>query len=254
MIMLSKRTLGAILLTAVLLAAGCSNAIPWRDEPTRSEWNLAFTLERNLIELTTLRIDGRGGRFLLASAAPQTIADPSFLDARSATVPVSFGSRTTRSVRIAAMPLEGTADALVGADVWRGGALTIDYKVGLATWQEEGIRTSYMHLYPYAGPPTVEVEVDGRRVPAIVDTTSPDTLVLPARVPRRAPARVRIADVDFGVVDVRYADVSTARIGNRLLSRFLVSIDYRRRIVGLWRDPRIPLSTTPPAATSEPAP
>ena len=43
---------------------------------------------------------------------------------------------------------------------------------------------------------------------------------------------------DFGSIDVRLADVSTPRVGNRLLSKFLVTIDYGQREVGLWRDPR----------------
>jgi hypothetical protein len=51
---------------------------------------------------------------------------------------------------------------------------------------------------------------------------------------------VSIAGTDFGPTDVRYANVAHPRVGNRLLSRFLVSIDYGKRIVGLWRDPRIP--------------
>jgi hypothetical protein len=50
---------------------------------------------------------------------------------------------------------------------------------------------------------------------------------------------VRVASTDFGAIDVQYANVSHARIGNRLLSRFMVTIDYGRRVVGLWRDPRI---------------
>jgi hypothetical protein len=51
---------------------------------------------------------------------------------------------------------------------------------------------------------------------------------------------VMIGDTDFGTIDVGYANVSQARVGNRLLSRFLVTIDYGKRVVGLWRDPRIP--------------
>ena len=35
-----------------------------------------------------------------------------------------------------------------------------------------------------------------------------------------------IADTDFGAIDVGYANISRARVGNRLLSRFLVTIDY----------------------------
>ena len=46
-------------------------------------------------------------------------------------------------------------------------------------------------------------------------------------------------DVDFGTIDIAYENVRHARVGNRVLSRFLVTIDYGRKVVGLWRDPRI---------------
>jgi hypothetical protein len=77
-------------------------------------------------------------------------------------------------------------------------------------------------------------------------------LVLPGR-DARGSVNVRIADTDFGVTDVQYADVSQARVGNRLLSRFLVTIDYGRKVVGLWRDPRTPLREPSPATTQAPA-
>ena len=57
--------------------------------------------------------------------------------------------------------------------------------------------------------------------------TSPDTLVLPGP-DARGSVNVRIGDTDFGATDVQYADVAQARVGNRLLSRFLVTIDYGR--------------------------
>ena len=59
--------------------------------------------------------------------------------------------------------------------------------------------------------------------------------------PGRGTARINVAGADFGSIDVGYANISMAHIGNRLLSRFLVSIDYRQHVIGLWRDPRIPL-------------
>jgi hypothetical protein len=74
----------------------------------------------------------------------------------------------------------------------------------------------------------------------VVDTTSPDTVILPSTTNGRGTARVNVAGVDFGTTDIRYANVSRARVGNRLLSRFLVTIDYGKKVVGLWRDPRTP--------------
>jgi hypothetical protein len=93
----------------------------------------------------------------------------------------------------------------------------------------------------WTGQPAINITVDGREISAVVDTTSPDTLVLPGSALGRGTVSVSIAGTDFGPTDVQFANVSQARIGNRLLSRFLVTIDYGRRVVGLWRDPRIPL-------------
>jgi hypothetical protein len=136
--------------------------------------------------------------------------------------------------------LRGVGDGIVGADVWGGHAVTINYRAGLLTFQKEGIHPELMNVYQYADAPMINVIIDGRSTPVIVDTASPDTLILPrlgATGDRRA-ARVQIAGTDFGSVEVRLADVYAPRVGNRLLSRFLVSIDYGRRLVGLWRDPR----------------
>ena len=47
-----------------------------------------------------------------------------------------------------------------------------------------------------------------------------------------------LAGADLGTLDIRLADVSDARIGNRILSKYLVTIDFGKREVGLWRDPR----------------
>ena len=132
-------------------------------------------------------------------------------------------------------------EAIIGADAWRSNAITIDYRAGLVTLQKYGIRTDMMTVFTYTNAPMINVIVDGRTIPVAVDTASPDTLTLrsAATTPGRRSAHVQIAGSDFGNIDVQYADVATPRIGNRLLSHFLVSIDYGRRVVGLWRDPRI---------------
>lgn len=217
--------------------------VPWKDEPIGQEVNIAFILKNNLLFLPAATVDGRPGRFLFGSADPQTV-----LDAKFAPVAATHSIQLTRheSIRLAPaiLDLHGVGDGIVGADVWSGHAVTIDYRAGLLTYQKQGIYPAAdMVLYDYADTPMINVTVDGRRISAIVDTASPDTLVLPrgdAPVGRRS-ARVQIADTDFGQVDVQLADVSAPRVGNRLLSRFLVSIDYGRRQVGLWRDPRTPI-------------
>jgi hypothetical protein len=94
-----------------------------------------------------------------------------------------------------------------------------------------------MTIFRFQAEPMIDVAIDGRETAVIVDTSSPDTLVLPG--PNgRGTVDVAIAGTSFGPTDVRYAPVLHARIGNRLLSKFLVSIDYRHRLVGVWHDPR----------------
>lgn len=233
------RILSKSLLVVLALLASC--ATPWRDEPVNSEVNLGFTLERNLVTLTSVRVDGRPGRFVLGSAAPRTVIDPAFAK-RGGRHTLQLDAKESLALASSATPMElgGIADAIIGADAWHGRAISINYRSGLVTYQKEGIEPGLMKLYRYPAEPMIEVVVDGRRMNAVVDTSNPDTLVLPGPQNARGPASVQIAGSDFGVVDVRYAPVGHARVGNRLLSRFLVTIDYGRRIVGLWRDPRIP--------------
>jgi len=226
----------------VLFAAACSLSLPWSNEPIGQEINVAFVLQNNLLFLAAATVDHRPGRFLFGSADARTVLDPKFATAATEHS-LQFNER--ESVRLAPeiIDLHGVGDGIIGADVWGGHAVSIDYHAGLLTYQKQGIFPADMVLYNYTDAPMINVIVDGRRTGAIVDTASPDTLVLPrgdAPAGRRK-ARVQIADIDFGAVDVRLADVSAPRIGNRLLSRFLVSIDYGRRQVGLWRDPRTAL-------------
>lgn len=242
---LSKSGVAATVLTLGLLQVSCARLLPWGKEPLGSEVNLAFTMEQNLIQFETVRIDNRPGRFILGTAAPRTIVDPRFPLLRTRAHALQMDERQTVRIDPAPMDLRGVADAIVGIEAWRNHAISIDYRSGLVTYQKEGIKPGLMHIYRFPAEPMITVIVDGREVAAIVDTTSPDTLVLPG-AETRGTANVRVAETDFGAIDVQYANVSRARIGNRLLSRFLVTIDYGRRMVGLWRDPRIPLS--PPLA------
>jgi hypothetical protein len=243
---LSKSRARATAVVTVLLAGACSSVLPWSDEPIGSEVNLAFKLERNLIELQSVRIDNREGRFILGSAAPHTVVDSKFPLSETNHV-IQFGPRQTVRITPSATDLGGVADAIVGAEAWGKHAISIDYHAGLVIWQKEGIKPELMHVYRFPAEPTINVMVNGREIPAVVDTSSPDTLVL-SGADRRETARVRVADTDFGEIDVRYTPVSQARIGNRLLSRFLVTIDYGRKVVGLWRDPRIPIAAGSPSA------
>ena len=226
---------------ALLFAAACSSVVPWRDEPLRNEVNITFVVQNNLLFLNGTNVDGHPGRFLIGTAQPSTIIDPKF---STATVhSLQLNERESLRFSGVASDLHGIADGIVGADVWGGHAITIDYRTGILTFQREGIHPDLMIIYKFTNDPMINVAVDGKVVSAIVDTTSPDTLVLPrtTALSERKRAHVQIGDTDFGSVDIRTADVAAPRVGNRLLSRFLVSIDYGSHRVGLWRDPRIAL-------------
>ena len=226
----------------VLFAAACSLSLPWSNEPIGQEVNVAFGLKNNLLVLPAVSIDHRPGRFLFGSADARTVLDPKFATA-APTHSLELNERESLRLTPEIADLHGVGDGIIGADAWGNHAVSIDYHAGLLTYQKQGIFPGDMVLYNYTEAPMINVIVDGRRTGAIVDTASPDTLVLPrgdAPAGRRT-VRVQIADIDFGTVDVKLADVAAAHIGNRLLSRFLVSIDYGRRQVGLWRDPRTAL-------------
>ena len=245
---LSKSTARATALAAALFAVSCTSRLPWSDEPIGNEVNLAFTIERNLVELTTARIDNRPGRFILGTAARQTVVDPRFALKPGGPHSMQIGERATLRVTPQFLDLGGVADAIVGSEAWQRHAITINYKSGIVSYQKYGIVPAEMTVYRFDAEPMINVIVNGQQVSAIVDTTSPDTLVLPASAAGRGTARVAIAGTDFGTIDVAYANVSGARIGNRLLSHFLVTIDYGKKWVGVWRDPRIAFSQFTPRA------
>lgn len=234
---LSKTKTAATALALMLVATGCARYLPWQKDVPTPEMNLSFTLERNLVQLQTVRLNNREGRFLLGTAAPRTVVDPRFASGGKHVLQLT--DKNSMRLSPATLDLGGVADAIIGIEPWHSHAISIDYRSGLVTYQKEGIRTGYMHVFRYDGAPMINVNVDGRDVAAIVDTTSPDTIVLPRAQAGRGTAHVIIGDTDFGSLDVGYANITEARVGNRLLSKFLVTIDYGKRVVGLWRDPRI---------------
>lgn len=242
--MYSKSSLIATVITRLagtLLLASCGSVLPWHNEPVGEEVNIVFTLEKNVVVLPSATIDGRAGRFLFGSAEPRTLIDPKF--SRAATHSLQLNAKEWLSLPSVDVDLQGVADAIVGGDVWGSHAVTLDYRNGILTYQREGIHPELMTIYPFGDEPMVTVLIDGRSVAAVVDTASPDTLILPRGNDKaeRRNAHVQIANTDFGMIDIRLANVSTARIGNRILSRFLVTIDYGQRRVGLFRDTRIGL-------------
>ena len=228
-----------------MILAACSVSTPWKNEPVGAEVNVAFILQKNLIALPSVTIDGRPGRFILGTAEQRTLLDAHYAPELPTSSPHALQLNQREALRFTPVvtDLGGVADAIVGADVWGRNSITIDYHAGLLTFSRLGVERAEMTVYRYAAEPMITVSVDGRTMPAVVDTTSPDTLVLPrgtSTAGRRA-THVVVGVTDFGNLDVRYADVTVARAGNRVLSKFLVAIDYGRKQVGLWRDPRTSL-------------
>lgn len=232
------------ILTATLLFAACSAAVPWKDEPIGQEVNVSFTIQKNLIVLPSVTIDGRPGRILLGTAGQRTLLDAHYAPETAPTRhALQLNQREALQFTPVVTDLRGVADAIVGADVWGRNSIGIDYRTGLLTFSRAGIERGEMTVYRFDAAPMILVSVDGQKVPAAVDTASPDTLVLPRNgaAAGRRKVHVVLGGIDFGSVDVLFADVSQAHVGNRLLSKFFVAIDYGRKQVGLWRDPRTAL-------------
>ena len=246
--MLSKRISRAriALACALLPIAGCQSALnrAVNEQSERSEVNASFVIERNLLRLNTVTIDGKPGRFFIGSAHPRTLLSNAFAGStapRRSKIRLSDGHSV--DVEPLATDLAGVGEAIVGIDAWRSRAISINYVAGILTVQDSGTPSGEMTVFSFRDVPQITVTVNGTAIKAIVDTTSPDTLTLPRAEGRgpRAEARVEIAGVIFPNVDVAFSDTSQPRVGNRLLSKFLVTIDYGRRQVALWRDPRVPI-------------
>ncbi|HUP49088.1 MAG TPA: hypothetical protein VNA04_09905, partial [Thermoanaerobaculia bacterium] len=72
--MLSKTIRRARIALSCLLVAGCQlTTRPVTERAPRTEVNLAFAVEDNLLRLSTVTIDGRPGRFFLGSAHGRTL-------------------------------------------------------------------------------------------------------------------------------------------------------------------------------------
>ena len=199
----------------LLLLSGCSRLknLPWTRGPQHREHNLSFVVERNLLRLTTAEINGKRGRFYLASAAQNTRLDPAFASTIGPQRPrLTLTDRKSLPLTPVTVDLKGVADAFIGAEPWSTHAISIDYAKRLVTYQEEGIHPDYMTLYRFAAEPSITISVDGRDVAAIVDTALPDSLVLPRgqAAARRGQARIEIAGVLFPAIDISYADVPDA--------------------------------------------
>jgi hypothetical protein len=233
------------LLIATLMLAACSASLPWKDEPVGQEVNVAFSIQKNLLVLPSVTIDGRPGRVLLGTAEQRTLLDAHYAPTLPPGAPhaLRLNQREALQFTPVVTDLHGVGDAIVGADAWGSNSIGVDYRIGILTFSRRGIERAQMAMYRFPAAPSITVSVDGRTMPALVDTASPDTLVLPRgnAAAGRRKAHVVVGGTDFGSIDVLLTDVTEARVGNRVLSKFFVAIDYGRKQVGLWRDPRTAL-------------
>ena len=242
-----RGSLAALFLVLLPPVLSCSAVhVPWSgEEPT--ELNVSFRIQNNLLFPDNVTIQGAEGRFAFATADRQTAIDPQFAariaPPASKGYVIRIGQRRQIAFRALQVPLHQVADALLGADVFPSTAVSIDYRAQLLSFDKNGIHAEGMIMSAFGDEPTVDIVIAGRRTTGIVDTASPDTLVVPRSLLSlkgdRAAVDVELGGETFGGVDVRVADVHEVRIGNRLLSKFLIWIDYKNHRIGLWRDPRI---------------
>ncbi len=242
----SRTTSRIILLFSLMVfLSGCSMVRDYRAQPrAENKFSFALTIQDNQLILSSARLGGQEGKFVLATGHPVTTVDNTYAGANLSgnTVELAIGERFTATVRPNRAELGAAADALMAADLWRDSTITIDYMAGLLTVsRDRQRRPNDMPVFSFDGAPMVPIVVDGQTFRAIVDTSLPDTLVLPrgAREASRTDANVQLGGRSFQQIDLAWTDTSTPRIGNRLLSRFMVVINYRDRWVGLWPDPRI---------------
>jgi hypothetical protein len=214
-------------LVSVMIAVGC-RSVPWAGEK-RDELNLAVRFDRN-VPLVDVVIDGRDRIMVVGMAQPMSVLSGS----TERPTLISLGGRRSVTVTPAAISLPGVADGILGYDAWEGAIITIDYQRSLMSIRSRMVDTTDQPHYRYTDLPRVPITVDGRHYLALVDTSLPDTLLLPGRVDGRREAKVALGGMELST-DIRTAPVSEPRIGTRLLQNFLVTIDTRRHEVLLWQ-------------------
>jgi len=230
-----------VVLSAVtaLAVASCS----WSTDPTIPENNISFFLRTNL-PCVRAEVNGLDATLVIASALPRTAINSSLKGNLSSTRLLLGSTLLTRVKPVALDVGDLPADGLLGADAFRGKIATIDYYRGLLILSAWPKPRPQVTPWSFAGgPPRVPVTINGREVWAIVDSALPDTAVIPgeflaAAEGDRGTVDLQVAGVRFDDLDVSITPVVTPRLGNRVLSRFVVTIDYARETIGLWPDPR----------------
>ncbi len=231
--MLTKRIFFAIVLTFVI--AGC-RSLPWSSEKP-NETNVAFKLVSNQ-PVVAVTVNGVEGRFLLGTAHIRTVFSTTFekrlLEKTATPFRISVGNGRASAVDPVVLDLQNLADGILGVDAFKRETVTIDYQRKLITFGKSDERPfEGLQATRFAGPPSVAIRVEGKAVRALLDTTIPDTIILPGAESSRKITSVEVAGRNFPRLNGRVAPVSEARLGTGILSSFLVTIDYRNGKIAL---------------------
>lgn len=243
--MLSNKCLSAAVLAISLTAAHCS----FSRGGTTDEKNFSFSIERNLIVFREATIDGRPARVILATAAPLSLRHPGLLKNPgplvNSPIDVRIGHRYHATLLPDPVDLTGIGDLLLGYDAFPNQTVVIDFNrrlVSLLRNRQTGPVTSDLNFSSFQDLPAIEIEVNGARLSALIDTANPDTVTLPVRLNHgrkgRRMVELTVGERDFGFVDASFTNVSSARIGNRILQHFLIRIDYQHKRISLWNTAR----------------
>ncbi|MHB0969664.1 MAG: hypothetical protein ACYC7A_07685 [Thermoanaerobaculia bacterium] len=220
-------------LGALLLSAISCGSLPWTKQTAKT--TLVFDFLRGQ-PVVTAGMGGVEGQFVVGSAHPHTLVH----EPGSGGV-VSLGPRTTVTIEPRVAPLQTGADGILAMDVWRQtGTLALDYARGVVTL---GGNASFGDASSerFESVPSVSLLVDRVPMRAVVDTSYPGGLVLPVSASTSLDSSSAVIELN-GIrteVPVQRAEVPGPRIGNALLRRYLVMIDFRKRLVALWPDARL---------------
>lgn len=164
-----------IALLVLALAASC---VP-STEPRIPEDNVGLFLRSNLA-CVRAEVNGLDATLVVASALPRTAVRSSLRGDRAGTR-ILLGDTLLTYVRSTGLDIaEIPADGLLGADAFRGKIATLDYFRGLlivSAWPRA--RPDITPWKFSGGPPRVPVRINGKSTWAIVDSSLPDSAIIP---------------------------------------------------------------------------
>jgi hypothetical protein len=220
-------------LVILLLVSGCRSIPLFRSGP--EERNIAFRLLNNQIVVDG-KVGGREGTFLVATAQPETLLAARFGASGRIRVELADGRYST-AVTARSAELAQDIDGILGNDVWGKRVLFIDYAKQLLSVADSGdMPEAPRHRFLFGEIPSMRLHLGSREVEALTDTLFPGAVLAVGPVPARSA--IHVDGSSLGEYDIDTAEVSITRVGNTILARYLVGIDFERRLVLLWEDPR----------------